>query len=404
MANLNYNWRMKILALFFCSALLLAGGCSVSPADDSEAPSGVFTIFQAAAFAIGQPDLVTGTTPVSAAAATIGYPFGVFATASQLFIADQDAARVLVYNTQPTASGASADYAIGQAAGGGNLTSNATGSGASQFAGNTTVFVHGTKLLVPDEANNKILIWSTIPEAGEDADIALGHSAVAGVGAGGCNADEVNSPSSVFVTPQGKILATDPGMHRILIWNSIEDVTTGASADIILGDSGCNSGTTDVAMDWPAGVWSDDERVIVADYNNNRVLLWNTFPTASQAPADVVLGQANFTGALQDQTQVGFTGPWSVDSDGTHIYVSDAGGNRVMIWNTFPTANATPANVVLGQSSFTLVTQNDDDQNGAADGNPSARTLYFPGGLHYSGGKLYVADRGNSRVLVFESE
>jgi len=45
-------------------------------------------------------------------------------------------------------------------------------------------------------------------------------------------------------------------------------------------------------------------RLAVADYNNNRVLIWNSFPTAMGQAADLVLGQPGFTTGL---TNMGLT-------------------------------------------------------------------------------------------------
>ncbi len=42
--------------------------------------------------------------------------------------------------------------------------------------------------------------------------------------------------------------------------------------------------------------------------------------------------------------------PTSVTSDGTRLFVTDLGYNRVLIWNTIPTTNQAPANVEIGQS------------------------------------------------------
>jgi hypothetical protein len=45
----------------------------------------------------------------------------------------------------------------------------------------------------------------------------------------------------------------------------------------------------------PRGVWTDGRRVIAADSGNHRILIWHTFPDHDGAPADVVLGQPDFT-------------------------------------------------------------------------------------------------------------
>ena len=45
----------------------------------------------------------------------------------------------------------------------------------------------------------------------------------------------------------------------------------------------------------PRGVWTDGERVVVADTGNHRVLIWHSMPSADGAPADVVIGQPDFS-------------------------------------------------------------------------------------------------------------
>ena len=61
--------------------------------------------------------------------------------------------------------------------------------------------------------------------------------------------------------------------------------------------------------------------------------------------ADVVLGAPNFNTFVQvDLTKAGFNAqnntlltPVSATSDGTRVFVSDLGHNRVLIWNSIPT-------------------------------------------------------------------
>lgn len=50
--------------------------------------------------------------------------------------------------------------------------------------------------------------------------------------------------------------------------------------------------------------------------------------------------------------------PNGIASDGTHFVVCDTWNNRILIWNSFPTEN-TQADVVLGQKDFTSFTAGD---------------------------------------------
>ncbi|KYZ86951.1 hypothetical protein A3Q32_02715 [Alcanivorax sp. KX64203] len=133
-------------------------------------------------------------------------------------------------------------------------------------------------------------------------------------------------------------------------------------------------------------------------------------------PADVVLGQADFSSSMpNDGNQDGQTDeapsartlnyPYDgVDSNGRQLAIADSGNARVLIWNSFPTANFQPADVVLGQSDFAHYVPNDDDQDGSMDSAASARVMISPTGVRFHQDKLLVSDEGANRVLVFQSQ
>jgi hypothetical protein len=70
--------------------------------------------------------------------------------------------------------------------------------------------------------------------------------------------------------------------------------------------------------------------------------------------ANVAIGQAELTAhtATAAQDRLGTGGGW-VFRTGSKLVVSDSTNNRVLIWNSIPTANGVPADVVLGQPDFT---------------------------------------------------
>jgi len=128
-----------------------------------------------------------------------------------------------------------------------------------------------------------------------------------------------------------------------------------------------------------------------------------------------VLGQADFTRTVANDDDQDGTGdetpsartmyyPYMLACNGNQLVVADGYNHRVLIWNTFPTTDFAPADVVLGQSDFDFSAYNDDDQDGVEDETPSARTFYFVSGLLLHGRHLYVMDNGNNRVLVFEAQ
>jgi uncharacterized protein (TIGR03437 family) len=111
--------------------------------------------------------------------------------------------------------------------------------------------------------------------------------------------------------------------------------------------------------------------------------------------------------------------PVSVTSDGIRLIVTDLGHNRVVIWNSIPTQSQQPADFVLGQPDITSTTErNASDPNntrylcpasGKDDkGNDTfpyacAATLSFPRFALSDGTRLFIADGGNDRVLVYNT-
>jgi uncharacterized protein (TIGR03437 family) len=135
----------------------------------------------------------------------------------------------------------------------------------------------------------------------------------------------------------------------------------------------------------------------------------------------VVLGQANFNVAVQpDLTKANtdahantLLNPVSVSSDGTRLYVADLGNNRVLIWNSIPTTNQKAADVVVGQKDMDTGLSNDAPalcpSNGKdTDGKDTfparcGKTLDFPRFALSDGTRLFIADGGNDRVLVYNT-
>jgi len=228
------------------------------------------------------------------------------------------------------------------------------------------------------------------------------------------------------VASDGTILAVaDTSNNRILIWKSIPITYGSRPADIVLGQKDFTSiapvTVTASSLRAPQGVWIQNGKLYVADTENDRILIWNSIPTQNNQAADVVLGQPNFTSAppvnqvnlsLPTSSSI-MLSPTSVTSDGTRLYVTDLGYNRVLIWNSIPTTNQKPADVEIGQKDMTQSISNDRTNlcisNGTdADGNAAypprcGKTLSFPRYALSDGTRLFIADGGNDRVLVFNS-
>lgn len=161
-------------------------------------------------------------------------------------------------------------------------------------------------------------------------------------------------------------------------------------------------GGRDNALLAPRGVHLVNGKLIVADTGQNRVFIWNEIPTQAYQEPAVVLGQLekkdtdrNAGGKISASTLMYPSGLWS---DGERLVVCDAWNHRVLIWNKWPTTNGQPADVVLGQPDF-----NSNEPNVKGVGaTPSARSLNWPYGVDFANGKLFVADTGNRRILIYD--
>jgi uncharacterized protein (TIGR03437 family) len=277
------------------------------------------------------------------------------------------------------------------------------------------------------------------PVCGGRADIVVGQTDFNGTGfASGRN--RLRTPTAV-ATDGTRLVIADTDNNRVLIWNSIPN-TNGQNADVVLGQPDFttttpNTGTANVlipaanTLRGPEGVWIQGNQLFVADTMNNRALIWNSWPTSNGQPASVVLGQPDFNTQTQgDLTKgtpaasaINMLNPVSITSDGTRLFISDLGQNRVLIWNTIPTQNQAAANVALGQLDLTTNIPDNaftSDSNGVetpvmckvSNGKDTNGNLTYPPLCEYTlnlpryalsdGTRLFVADGGNDRVLIYE--
>ncbi|MBU2562564.1 MAG: hypothetical protein KKF68_02805 [Nanoarchaeota archaeon] len=143
-------------------------------------------------------------------------------------------------------------------------------------------------------------------------------------------------------------MLADRNNNRILIWNSLPEGNT--EPNIVLGQENFftnNPGDGLNELNWPVSVATDGEHLLVADTYNHRILIWNNFPTTNAEPADIVLQ------GLDDPSIKGnIAWPWAVWTDGEKIVVTSTASSQVLIWNTFPTQNNQEPNIVIKLDDF----------------------------------------------------
>ena len=114
-----------------------------------------------------------------------------------------------------------------------------------------------------------------------------------------------------------------------------------------------------------------------------------------------MLGQRDFlTGSefpYQPQTPSGLRFPYALSCDAPHqrLAVADTANNRVLLWDILPETDASPADHVLGQPTFSANGENRWDAVGPD-------TLCWPYGLCLADRRLAIADSGNNRVVIWE--
>jgi uncharacterized protein (TIGR03437 family) len=267
-------------------------------------------------------------------------------------------------------------------------------------------------LYISDANNNRILIWrdSVKFRNGDPADLVIGQPTLR---TGAPNVDTRGSPSpsstslsapaGIVISPiDGTLYVADAGNNRILRYPRPVDQPGRITPDAVIGQAEFTSSATALvsasSLRLPSGLaLGPDGDLFVSDTGNNRILQYAA-GAGNGAAAIRVFGQPNMTTGDRpgQQSAQTVTSPQGIAVDqASNLYVADTGANRVLI---FPnTRNAppmgAPASFVLGQPGFA--------SGGAAAGAAGLRT---PSDVAVdSGGAIYVADKGNNRVLSFDN-
>ncbi len=211
-------------------------------------------------------------------------------------------------------------------------------------------------------------------------------------------------------------IVTVPDSMRLLVYDTAPTYNF-EPASRVIGQAGFTTngqvdyrGITGSTLAGPSDLAVYGTTLAVADRGNNRVLLFSTPTTSQDPPAAVVVGQADARSYIPNVNQTTpsastLSGPQGVALDGTHLIVADSENHRVLVWNSVPTANGTAADLVLGQTSFSIVRPNhgNGDSNGDGFSDADATGMFYPTGVASDGVHLFVSDRLNNRVLVWST-
>ncbi|HEX7045966.1 MAG TPA: thrombospondin type 3 repeat-containing protein [Gammaproteobacteria bacterium] len=328
-------------------------------------------------FVLGQPDFTSSTRASVAggtvSATTMHSPESVSVAGERLMITDTGLNRVTIYDDVPVANGAVPATVVGQSS---FDTYSGTCDQSTLQHPHQHFLTPDGKLIVADAGHHRVLVWNEVPTTnGAPADLVLGQIDFAN-----CSFREPENfkhPSSVWSDGEMLIVA-DSEKHRVLIWNTFPTSSGFHAPDVILGQA-------DMAHIAP----NDDNQDGVADGG----VTWICDPETGVCPEDPITDANN-----GDATARTLFYPRDIEVVDGKLYVADLNNNRVLIWNTMPTESFAPADVVIGQPDFTSNAPN------AGEAAPNEFGFEQPIGVSVVGDQLFVTDWKNSRVMTFEKQ
>ncbi len=209
----------------------------------------------------------------------------------------------------------------------------------------------GQRLILADRNNNRILIWSQAPSGNQMPDLVLGQTDFNTI-APGSGLDQLNWPVCV-ATDGTRLIVCDTQNHRVLVWQQFP-TKNGQPADLIFGGFGDQAADQRGKIVWPWSAWSDGEKLIITSTMGSQVLIWNKFPTMSQTPADLVLHLPQFG----TPRSIGSDGQHLTISDHNAKISGGSDTQGTFFWNEFPTREDQPFDFFMAMPSGNRLSDN----------------------------------------------
>jgi sugar lactone lactonase YvrE len=378
---------------------LLAGLALTSAAFGKTIPN-----YSEADLVLGQPDFTSALAPVPPTAASLKNPRSVIVdpVTRKLFVADGTNNRILRYaSAEALANGAAAEAVFGQTL----FTTATVGVTVNQFGGlPLSIYLDAKgRLWVPDYYGNRVLRFdfATLCDSSPSASRVYGQPNFA-TSTAGTTVAQMNLPQDVCVDSADRLWVADSSNNRVLRFDSISTKPSGAAADGVLGQpdfttSAAGSGNNGLQL--PTGVTvSANGALYVTCYLGRRVMRFDHAASLGvNAPANVVLGQPDFTTTSSGTTAVNMSRPygaWITPDDS--LWVTDSLNNRVSRFNNASSKpSGAAADGVLGQPDFTTFLAT-----------TTRRGMNYPTSKPFvdGNGSLWIADRNNHRVLRFSPD
>lgn len=334
---------------------------------------------------------------------------------NRLYVSDRDNNRILVFRWDPNRrqlSNHNAIDVIGQTDFYG--TAAAAPPTALTLSGPTglAISADGTKLFVSDTGNNRILIFddNTSTTIDKTADIALGQPGFITSGANNPGSSTgLNAPQGIYYfEASDRLLVADQNNCRVAAWNSITTIATGAAISYQLGAGGVALGAaitcppmaeSNTTLNLPKAVTVDagSQKIFVADYDANRIAIWDVADTTAATMDDPPIGQIDTTTATAgDSAASPITNPTGVE------IVTDGNNNTyvaVSMSIAFPTNVAKVKFFTISSGTYTLSSTWNTSGMGV-----SKTAFRGPSLLSFNSDDsvFFVADESNNRIGVFK--
>jgi uncharacterized protein (TIGR03437 family) len=362
---------------------------------------------------IGQKDFSVGAANRGAGAVSgsgFDTPAGLaFDSQGNVYVSDLNNARVLKFAV-PSSSDPAAVAVFGQT---GFVTRGVEGQPPTgRLAGPAGLAVDKAgSLFVAVPGDNRIMIFASSAPSGSQARDVLGQTDFNATAPNPFTFPLASSRgfagvSDVKTDAGGNLYIVDTGNNRVLSFPPGSKAAAGVWGQNDFSANGINqvkpdsiNGAFKIAVDYSQAPYA----LYVSDTGNHRVLGWKDAAKFRNGdPADLVIGQPDFTTAFPNVDTRGSSSPVqsslaspkgiSVDVYG-NLYVADSGNNRVLRYpRPVNQAGRITPDLVIGQFDF----------NSSTSAGVSASSLRGPSGVAIGpDGDLFVADTGNNRVLEF---
>jgi uncharacterized protein (TIGR03437 family) len=347
-----------------------------------------------------------------------------FTVGNQIGIADSYFSRLLLYPSADQWTSNTLDQTASQVVGqpdfnSGNPNQSQPGPSAVTLSVPSSAAFSGTELYIADSSNNRVVVLPYTGSAFGPATRVLGQDGLTfnapnliegrefdflgstGGYDAGIAVDLNSSPPHLYVA--------DTYNNRILGYNDLRNIQPGAKADLVIGQPDFqhqwanyptnNSSTPNQSgLSVPTGLAVDSSgNLYVADTGNGRVLRFpapfSHYTPGTPEAADLVLGQPSFFYTITTPTNRTMAAPYGLAlTNFPGLLVSDVVHSRVLFF--------TGPNFTNGQAATNVFGQPDFNSAGAGSG---LNQLSAPHHIaNDSDDRLYVADTGNGRVLIFD--